>query len=148
MTPKLREAAKTINDLAKQEEDVRLKLCRAIAAAQELVKKESNLSWRDWADKYLRRPDGSKWSSSTLYQYASFGRNPEKLVHARRTIADHGNNARKALSAVRTQAATTPHKSSLNEIDRQLEVLMFAWRNAGAEARKRFLENIAEAKAA
>lgn len=148
MTPKLREAANNINELAKKEEDAQLRLCRAIAAAQELVKKESNLPWRDWADKYLRRPDGSKWSSWTLYKYASYGRNPEKLTYVREAIAQHGKSARKALNAARTAVATDPHKSSQNEIDRQLEVLMFAWRGAGAEARKRFLESIAEARAA
>jgi len=42
---KLLEAAKTINSLAKQEEDTRLALCKAIAAAMDLVKKESNMSW-------------------------------------------------------------------------------------------------------
>lgn len=148
MTPKLREAAKTINDLAKQEEDTHLKLCKAIAAAQELVKKESNLSWRDWADKYLRRPDGSKWSSWTLYSYASYGRNPDKLANARQATNAHGRSARAALVLTRREVAVTPHKASQNEIDRQVEVLMFAWRNAGAEARKRFLEAIEKAEAA
>lgn len=148
MTPKLREAANTINELAKKEEDAQLRLCRAIAAAQELVKKESNLPWREWADKYLRRPDGSKWSSWTLYKYASYGRNPEKLTYVREAIAQHGKSARKALNAARSAAVAAPHKASQNEIDRQLEVLMFAWRNASAEARKRFLESIAEARAA
>ncbi len=148
MTPKLREAAKTINDLARREEDAHLTLCRAIAAAQELVKKESNLSWPVWADKYLRRPDGSKWSQWTIYKYASYGRNPEKLTHVRESIAQHGQNARKALRQFRSAVATDPHKASQNEIDRQLEVLMFAWRGAGAEARKRFLESIAEARVA
>lgn len=148
MHPKLVEAAKTINLLAKREEDVQLALCRAIAAAQELVRKETNMSWRDWADKYLRRPDGSKWSQWTLYKYATYGRDPKKLEKVRSDINAHGKNARRALSLVRQGAPARNHNSSQNEIDRQLEVLMFAWRGAGAEARKMFIERIAKDVAA
>ena len=103
MTPKLKEAAKTINYLAKQEEDARLKLCRAIASAMDLVKKESNLSWREWAEGNLRKADGSKWSMWTLYSYASFGRDPKKLNHVRKSIAENGKNARRAMADMRRQ---------------------------------------------
>lgn len=143
MTPKLREAAKTINALAKQENDARLALCRAVAAAMDLVKKESNLSWREWADQHLRKPDGSKWSTWTLYSYASFGRDPKKLGHLREAVARHGRNARKALRTTRRVFANSPRPSQ-SSLDRQVQALMFAWSNASPEARKLFLEKIAD----
>ena len=142
MTPKLREAAKTINALAKQEHDSRLALCRAIASAMELVKKESNLTFYEWADKYLRKPDGSKWSLSHIYKMAMFGRNPKKLQRYREDIAQRGRTARRALVDVRLAAQQAP-KERATTLDRQVEMLMFAWRNASPEARKVFLEKIA-----
>lgn len=153
MTPKLKEAARTINMLAKQENDARLALCRAIAGAMDLVKKESNLPWRKWADANLRKPDGSKWSPWTLYSYASFGRDPKKLGHLREAVARHGRIARRALRITRSAAAavtavpTAPRESG-NRLDRQVEALMFAWRNSSAEARKRFLELVVDDRAA
>lgn len=144
MTPKLKEAARTINALAKREEDARLALCRAIAGAMDLVKKESNLSWREWANQNLRKPDGSKWSSWTLYTYASYGRDPKKLTHSRQTIAHHGKSARKALSAARVSMAIPAPRPSGIILERQIEALMFAWKSACTEARKKFLERISE----
>lgn len=158
MTPKLKEAAKTINALAKREEDARMALCRAIAGAMDLVKKESKLSWREWANQNLRKPDGSKWSMWTLYSYASFGRDPKKLSHSRKSIVNHGRNARKALQSARNDFTTAQAKPRTPEIpnprpsgmilERQVEALMFAWRNAGAEARKIFMERISKDQAA
>ena len=147
MTPKLKEAAKTINYLAKQEEDARLKLCRAIASAMDLVKKESKLSWREWAEGNLRKADGSKWSMWTLYSYASFGRDPKKLNHVRKSIAENGKNARRAMADMRRQNVEIPApRPSGIILDRQVEALMFAWSNASPEARKIFLEKIADVR--
>ena len=147
MTQRLKEAAKTINDLVKREEDVRLALCKAIAGAMDLVKRESNLSWREWADQNLRKPDGSKWSSWTLYTYASYGRDPEKLTSVRKAIAENGRNSRRALNLV-TKAAALPHKKQSGIVlDRMVESLMFAWKNASPEARKIFLEKITKERA-
>ncbi len=148
MTPKLREAARTINELVKKEDDTRLALCKAIAAAMDLVRKESNLPWREWADANLRKPDGSKWSSWTLYSYASFGRNPKKLEHVRKAIAQNGQNARKALRVAK-QAMSIPQQRPPSGmiLERQVESLMFAWRNASSEARKVFLEKISKDQA-
>lgn len=151
MTPKLREAAKTINILAKQEHDSRRQLCIAIAGAMDLVKSDSNMSWASWANQNLRKPDGSRWSLSTLYQYASFGRDTGKLTHAREAIKSHGQNARKALRVLRPAALATPGstaRQSTIDIDKELSWLMNAWRNASPTARKRFLEMIAEEKQA
>lgn len=161
MTLRLKEAARTINELAKQEEDVRLKLCKAIAAAMDLVKKEGTHSWREWAEANLRKADGSKWSMWTLYSYASFGRDPGKLNHLRESVASNGRNARKALSASRAavQASVVRIPEAVSKVsrpamdipqrrpsgivlDRQVESLMFAWKNASHEARKIFLEKI------
>ena len=133
----LEQMAKTINDLAKQESDARLALCRAIAKAMDMVRRESNLSWNEWADQNLRKPDGSKWSRWTLYSYASFGRDPKKLQHVRDSIARRGSLARRALNV----AEKTPLASG-NDIERQVAALMFAWKGAGNEARKMFLEKI------
>lgn len=146
---KLREAAKVINDLAKQEDDARLQFCIAVAGAMDLVKKESNLSWSEWADQNLRKPDGSKWALQTLYKCAMYGRSPEKLSQARETIADLGRRARRSLNP--TLLAVTPkgeHVSSQHvDIDKEFNWLMSAWKNAGPAARKRFLELIAGERA-
>jgi len=68
MSLRLREAAKTINALAKQEEDTRRQLCIAIAGAMDLVKKHSNLSWSEWANENLRKADGIKMVTSDSVQ--------------------------------------------------------------------------------
>ena len=77
MSAPLQKVAARINELAKQEQDTHLRLCRAIASAMDLVKEEG-LNWPQWSRQNLRKPDGSKWSMWTLYSYASYGRNPEK----------------------------------------------------------------------
>ena len=141
MSLELKQAAKTINELAKQEEDARLALCQAIAAAQELVHKEG-LVWRTWAYENLRRADGSRWSQWTLYSYASFGRDPSKLNRVRDKINRHGRNAREALRLV----SASPARRQSQEIDigKEVDFLLSAWRNASPEARRRFLKLIAE----
>ncbi len=139
MATKLQQAATTINKLAKDEHDARRQLCIAIAGAMDLVKKESNLSWREWADENLRKPDGSKWSMHTLYSYASYGRAPEKLTHIRKSIAKHG---RKARIALRTTTRTPYSNQDNSIIDQQVFALLMAWRNASPQARSKFLEAI------
>ena len=153
MSVKLKEAAKTINALAKQEDDARRQFCIAIAGAMDLVKKESNLSWAEWADKNLRKPDGSKWSSWTLYKYASYGRDPKKLEKCRDTIADLGRRARRSLnpelppvapaSRMVDNRSAPVHVDQEINIDKEVKWLMSAWKNASPTARKRFLKLIA-----
>jgi hypothetical protein len=138
MATRLQQAAKTINDLAKQEHDARRQLCIAIAGAMDLVKKESNLSWREWADQNLRKPDGSKWSAWTLYTYASYGRNPHKLQHARDHINDHGKRARRALSS-------HPHPRGgprATNVENEIARLIAAWEAASPAAQQYFLQFI------
>jgi len=154
MSLKLREAAKVINDLAKREEDARRQLCIAIAGAMDLVKKDSNLTWSEWADQNLRKADGTKWSLHTLYKYAMYGRDPKKLTQARETIADLGRRARRSLNPtllVSTSSAATVKVERVSsqqiDIDKEFNWLMSAWKNASPAARKRFLEAIAGERA-
>jgi hypothetical protein len=137
---KLVNMAKTINKLAVAEHDARIEFCKAVAAAQELVRKESNLSFADWADANLRQPDGSKWSLSSLYKAAMFGRAPEKLAAHRARIAEHGNVARRALGLGRGR----PGKSmpSAATVADEVARLMFVWRGVSAEAKRQFLAQI------
>lgn len=148
MTPALKEAAKTINRLAKQEEDSRRQLCIAIAAAMDLVKKDSNLSWREWADENLRKPDGSKWSSWTLYSYASFGRDPKKLDRLREGVNQHGKRARQALRIARQATVVPAKRAATIETEKELQWLLSAWRRCSPAARRKFLEIINEEIAA
>jgi hypothetical protein len=162
MSAKLKEAAKTINALARQEEDARLQFCIAIAGAMDLVKKESNLTWAEWANQNLRKPDGTKWALQTLYKCAMYGRNPKKLSRARETISDLGRRARRSLNPALPASpisrqndarpiAATSHPTRAEQqvdIDKEVNWLLSAWKNAGPAARKRFLELIAEKESA
>lgn len=141
--PKLKEAAKTINSLIKAENDARRNLCIAIAGAMDLVKK-AGLVWRDWADGNLRKPDGSKWSQWTLYSYASFGRNPEKLDHLRDSISKHGREARKALRAI----PIVPVDNRSIEAEKELQWLLSAWKRCSPSTRRKFLKIIEKEMAA
>jgi hypothetical protein len=154
MSAKLKEAAKTINALARQEEDARRQFCIAVAGAMDLVKKESNLTWAEWANQNLRKPDGTKWALQTLYKCAMYGRDPKKLSRSRETISDLGRRARRSLNPalpVSRQSDARPIASVSNstrveqqvDIDKEVNWLLSAWKNAGPVARKRFLELIA-----
>ena len=136
---KLQEAARTINGLVKREEDTRRQLCIAIAGAMDLVKRESNLSFAEWASENLRKPDGSKWGMWTLYTYAKYGRDPKKLEHSRRDIAERGRIARRA---VRLPVHTGQRSRQQIDIEKQVSWLMSAWSNASPPARNRFLRLI------
>ncbi len=145
MATKLQEAAKTINDLVKREEDTRRQLCIAIAGAMDLVKRESNLSFAEWASQNLRKPDGSKWGMWTLYTYAKFGRDPKKLDSSRRDIAERGRIARRAVRSTQPNGAKPRQQI---DIDKQVSWLMNAWTNASPPARRRFLSLIKQEQAA
>lgn len=142
MHHQLREAARTINALAKQEGDVHLAVCRAIAGAMDLVRKTGTVPFRDWADANLRKPDGSRWAHSTLYNLASFGRDPAKLEHRRHLVRESDRDIRKTIRKANAAILQGAQAVSGTVLDRQVESLMFAWRNAGPEARKLFLEKI------
>jgi hypothetical protein len=146
MATKLQEAARTINELVKREEDTRRQLCIAIAGAMDLVKRESNLSFAEWASQNLRKPDGSKWGMWTLYTYAKYGRKPEKLEQSRRAIAEHGRIARRAVHATPVPAGRRPQQQI--DVEKQVSWLMSAWSNASPPARKRFLKLIRQEEAA
>lgn len=133
MTP-LQKLAQTINDLAKKEADTRKSLCMAIAAAQDMVKRESNMTFRQWADRYLRQADGSKWALGTLYKMAMFGRNPDKLEDARKEIAERGRSDRRAFQARYQPAAPAMPKPNV-----QFRRLLDAWTNADVEIQIRFM---------
>lgn len=157
MSAKLKEAAKTINALAKQEEDARRQFCIAVAGAMDLVKKESNLTWAEWANQNLRKADGSKWALQTLYKAAMYGRDPKKLSRSRETIADLGRRARRSFNPPlpptpmprqtdvkpTTTAAHPTRAEQQIDIDKEVNWLLSAWKNAGPAARKKFLELIA-----
>lgn len=139
---KLLEMARTINELAKQEEDAQLALCRAIANAMDMVREDGRMKWTDWADAYLRKPDGSKWAHGTLYHYASYARDPKKLERNRNTVSRLSREAR-AEQVILTRAKHQAPESQ-KAIDHQVRSLMFAWNHASAEARKIFLKKIAK----
>jgi hypothetical protein len=143
---KLQEAARTINKLVKCEEDTRRQLCIAIAGAMDLVKRESNLSFAEWASQNLRKPDGTKWGMWTLYTYAKFGRDPKKLDHSRRDIAARGRIARRAVNPIPVPRGQRPQQQI--DIEKQVAWLMSAWSNASPAARKRFLSLIKQEMAA
>ncbi len=145
MATKLQEAARTINDLVKREEDTRRQLCIAIAGAMDLVKRESNLSFAEWASQNLRKPDGSKWGMWTLYTYAKYGRDPKKLEHSRVDIAERGRIARRAVRPL-THNGQRPRQQI--DIEKQVSWLMNAWTNASPPARKRFLSLIKQEQVA
>ena len=146
MVTKLQEAARTINDLVKREEDTHRQLCIAIAGAMALVKRESNLSFVEWASQNLRKPDGSKWSSWTLYTYAKYGRDPKKLDVARKDIAERGRVARRAVNPRPIATGARPRQQI--DIEKQVQWLMNAWANASPPARQRFLKLIRQEQVA
>jgi hypothetical protein len=133
----LQRLAERINDLAGRMEDVRLEFCRALAEAFELVKKESNLSWAQWASENLRKPDGSKWSAWTLYKYVNYGRHPQRLDYSRADIARRGRIDRAIRHDV-THSAPVAEKA----VAAQYWALMQAWNNASAAAKRMFLDEI------
>jgi len=144
MVTKLQQVATTINKLAKLEHDSHRQLCIAIAGAMDLVKRQSNLSWKEWADENLRKADGSKWATNTLYTMASQGRDPQRLIHARKNVADYGRRARKALKDRTTAYASRPLKRPYhqNDLGAQVKGLLAAWDAASWEARREFLKVI------
>jgi hypothetical protein len=127
--------AKHINDLGRKYVDTRKEFCLALADARARVARETNMTFIQWANINLRKPDGSKWSQWTLYSYSSYGRKPNRLDHSRGSIAKLGREAR---------AAANAHKLRANSIADEVNFLMTAWEKASPEARKQFLGLIKE----
>ena len=91
------------------------------------------MTFVQWGITYLRKPDGSPWSKWTLYSYASFGADPQKLKNVRGAIRTHGRSARAALRLLR--------KPNASDAD-QVNALMTAWEAASESARVQFLRLI------
>ena len=155
VTTPLIKLAKTINNLAKREDDARRAFAIAIAGAQDRVKRESNMTFEQWSTKYLRKPDGSKWALSYLYKMAMFGRNPKKLEQGRASIAVIGRRARRALRTHQlTQIGGTLPDSDLRQLrgdDAEREMvdrLLAAWHAATPEAQRKFLAMVTHVRVA
>lgn len=147
MSTPLQKVAARINELAKQESDTRLRLCRAIASAMDLVKQEG-LSWRKWAKENLRQADGEPWALGTLYKMAMFGRNPKKLANERRSVREHGQRARNSLRSIRVvndqaaAASTVSTPKHTIDVEKEFRWLMDAWKRSSPQARKMFLDHV------
>lgn len=129
----LNDLANHINALAVAAEDARLDFCRAMAEARQRVPRETGMAFVVWAQKHLVQANGRPWSKWTLYSYASYGADPQKLVRLRQSVAAHGRSARIALKAVRQ-----PHADQSTQVN----VLMTAWEAASDGARAQFLHLI------
>ncbi len=126
----LADLAKRINELAIRASDAGLEFCSAMDEARRRVPAETGMSFVAWGVEHLRKPDGTPWSKWTLYSYASYGADPDKLNHVRASIAAHGVSARTALRALRR-----PHAPEADQVN----ALMTAWEAASEGAREQFL---------
>jgi len=138
MVTKLQQAATTINKLAKLEHDSHRQLCIAIAGAMDLVRKESNLTFKEWADENLRKADGSKWALQYLYTLGSQGRDPRRLTKARKNVVDYRRRTKIAFRSFQSRSHTK-ESNQQNAFDLQVQGLLSAWYAASPVARREFL---------
>jgi hypothetical protein len=126
----LMDLAARINQAGQHYEASHRAFCVLLAEAQERVPRETNMTFRQWCDKYIRRSDGSKWPPRTLKNYALLGR-------------DDGYAERQALLKKRTAAERAEARRLVNPgtLSDEVNLLETAWERASATARAMFMSN-------
>lgn len=122
-----------INELGAVAADAHMDFCKALAAAAARVYPEFGMTFKDWAHKYLRRPNGRRWSWETLRTYVRYGQDPQKLEKKREYFKQY--HAVEAVARRRGSERRGP-------IDVEVNKLMTAWDEASDQARHQFLSLI------